>query len=136
MSARSTVSALLASLLLTMPLAAQTPEPQPPSEEAPPKRMQLPAPVVQMRAIYQSRLATLQAEFARTHEPLRAAELQAEIRLAKLQFEADFLGYQLERARRYGRSEAAAELRRSLAAIQALMGGAPPDSTAPVGEEQ
>jgi hypothetical protein len=66
--------ALFASLLLAMPLAAQNTEPQPSSEEAPRRQMQLPGPVAQMRMIYQSRLATLQTEFARTVDPLRAAE--------------------------------------------------------------
>jgi len=123
--------ALLVLVLTAAPEAAQAQEPAPLQAPAEPQRMVLPKPVAQMRATYLSRLSALQAAFAATKDPAHAMELQNEIRLAKLGFEADFLHYQLERVQRYGRVEAQKELTAALAAIRALMRGDAP-APAPV----
>lgn len=130
----------LFALALAAPAIAQTEEPAPLRTPAEAKRMVLPKPVAQMRTAYLTRLAALQAAFAETRDPARALELQRDIRLAKLGFEADFLQYQLERAQRFGRTEAQKELAGSLAAIRALMrseaapAAAPAVPAAPVAE--
>jgi hypothetical protein len=126
MSVRRVVFTLVVVTMAAAPLAAETTPAAPSVVTTEEKKLSLPKPVAQMRAVYLARLATLQAAFAETADPLRAASLQNEIRIAKLGFEADLLTYQLERARRYGHVEAQKELLASIEAIRTLMrGGAP-----------
>jgi hypothetical protein len=118
------VRSILATLLLAaLPVAAF-------SADEVPERQTLPLPeaVAQMRATYLEQLGALQAEFAETKNPARAAELQTQIRLVKLGFEADFLSYQLDRAEALGKTEGQQELRASLEAVRALMRAEEPEA--------